>query len=190
MRKVSLDSLISLDGYYTDAKNQVDWFVEGFADEDMAWSHDALRNVGTLVFGRTTYEEFSQIFPKMKDPAALGWDPFIPESLNTLPKLVFSKTLKEGEWKPVTIVRTDPAKEIARLKEGTGKEIQIVGSGSIVSAIVRAGLVDDYRIRVQPILLGSGRLLFPSQADRRRLKLVNVKTFKSGVLGLQYEPAK
>ncbi len=188
MRKVMLDSLVSLDGYYTDAKSQIDWFE--FDDADMAWSHDALRSVGTLVFGRTTYEEFSQVFPKMKDPAAQGWDPFIPETLNALPKIVFSKHLQEGSWKPVTIVRSDPVKEVARLKEGSGKDIQIVGSGSIVSAIVRAGLVDDFRLRVQPILLGSGRSLFPDQAERLRLKLVNAQPFKSGVLGLQYEPRR
>ncbi len=186
MRRVILDSLVSLDGYYTDAKSQVDWFE--MEDEDMAWSHDALSTTGTLVFGRKTYEEFAGIFPKMKDPAAMGWDPYIPESLNALPKIVFSKSLREGSWKPVTIVRTDPVTEIARLKQGTGKDIQIVGSGSIVSAAVRAGLVDEYRLRVQPILLGSGRLLFPDAAARHRMKLVEAKPFKTGVLGLRYEP--
>ncbi len=186
MRKVVLDSLVSLDGYYTDAKSQIDWFE--FDDADMAWSHDALSNIGTLVFGRKTYDEFSEVFPKMKDPASQGWDPFIPETLNALPKVVFSRTLTEGTWKPVTFVRTDPVKEVARLREGTGKDIQIVGSGSIASAVIRAGLVDDFRLRVQPILLGSGRALFPTEADRLRLKLVSAKPFASGVLGLRYEP--
>ena len=179
---------MSLDGFYTDAKSQIDWFE--FDDADMAWSHDALSTTGTLVFGRKTYEEFSGVFPKMKDPAKLGWDPFIPETLNALPKIVFSKSLKEGSWKPVTIVRTDPVKEVARLKEGTGKDIQIVGSGSIVSAVVRAGLVDEFRLRVQPILLGSGRSLFPDPAERLRLNLVETKPFKSGTLGLIYQPRK
>ena len=188
MRRVTLDSLMSLDGFYTDAKSQIDWFE--FDDADMAWSHDALSTTGTLVFGRKTYEEFSGVFPKMKDPAKLGWDPYIPETLNALPKIVFSKSLKEGSWKPVTIVRTDPVKEVARLKEGTGKDIQIVGSGSIVSAVVRAGLVDEFRLRVQPILLGSGRSLFPAEAERLRLKLVNTTPFKSGTLGLIYQPRK
>jgi len=188
MRKVVIDSLVSLDGFYTDAKSQIDWFE--FEDEDMAWSHDALSNIGTLVFGRKTYEEFSGVFPKMKEKLPEGWDPFIPESLNALPKVVFSKTLKEGSWKPVTIVGTDPVKEIARLKEGTGKDIEIIGSGSVVSAAVRAGLVDEFRLRVQPVLLGSGRALFPDRAERLRLKLVNARPFKSGVLGLHYEPRK
>jgi dihydrofolate reductase len=121
VRKVILDSLMSLDGFYTDSKSQIDWFE--FSDEDMAWSHDALRNTGTLVLGRKTYEEFSEVFPTMEDPAAKGWDPFIPETLNALPKIVFSKHLRAGRWKPVTIVRTDPVKEVARLKEGSGKDI-------------------------------------------------------------------
>jgi dihydrofolate reductase len=188
MRKVVIDSLVSLDGFYTDGKSEIDWFE--FEDEDMAWSHDALSNIGTLVFGRKTYEEFSGVFPKMEEKLPDGWDPFIPKSLNALPKVVFSKTLKEGSWKPVTIVGTDPASEIARLKEGTGKDIEIIGSGSVVSAAIRAGLVDEFRLRVQPILLGSGRPLYPDKADRLRLKLVKSLTFKSGVLGLQYEPRR
>ncbi|MCL4446857.1 MAG: dihydrofolate reductase family protein [Thermoplasmatales archaeon] len=188
MRRVVLDSLMSLDGYYTDSKNQIEWFLP-FEEEDLAWSHDILTSAGLLVFGRTTYEEFSKFFPKL-DAAATGWDPYVVERLNNLPKLVFSTTLKEGEWKPSNIVRTDPAQEISRLKKGTGKEIEIIGSGSIAAAIVRAGLVDEYRIRVQPILLGSGKHLFENQGELRRLRLVEARSFKSGVTALHYVPQR
>jgi dihydrofolate reductase len=188
MRKVVLDTLMSLDGYYTDAKNTVDWFAP-FEEDDLAWSHDVLTRVGLLVFGRTTYEEFGSFFPTL-DAAAQGWDPYIPERLNALPKVVFSTTLKEPTWKPVTVVRTDPVAEIARLKEGSGKEINIVGSGSIVSAAVEAGLVDEFWLRVQPILLGSGKPIFPELPDHRPLTLVESKAFKSGVLGLHYVPRR
>jgi dihydrofolate reductase len=184
MRKVVLDTIMSLDGCYTDGKSQIDWF--DFVDEDMTWSHDILTRAGTLVFGRTTYEDFTQVFPKM-DAAKVGFDPYIVERLNTLPKVVFSKTLKDGSWSPVTIVHSDPAKELSRMKEDDGKDILLLGSGSIVAAAVRSGLVDEYRLRVEPIVLGTGKPLFLEPQERRKLKLVKAWTFPSGVLGLHYE---
>lgn len=183
MRKIVLDSIISLDGCYTDGKSQIDWF--DFVDEDMTWSHDILTRAGTLVFGRTTYVDFSGVFPSM-DPAKSGFDPYIVERLNSLPKLVFSKTLKEGGWKPVTILGSDPAKELARLKKEDGKDILLLGSGSIAAAAVRAGLVDEYRLRVEPIILGTGRPLFLAPGGRTKLKLVKAWPFPSGVVGLHY----
>lgn len=183
MRKIVLDSIMSLDGCYTDGKSQIDWF--DFVDEDMTWSHDVLTRAGTLAFGRTTYEDFTGVFPNM-DAAQAGFDPYIVERLNSLPKVVFSKTLKEGKWKPVTIVHADPAKELARLKEGEGKDIVIIGSGSIVAAAVRAGLDDEFRLRVEPIILGTGRPLFLDPKQRSKLKLVKAWPFPSGVLGLHY----
>jgi len=186
MRRVVLDSLMSLDGYYTDSKNQIDWFPQ-FDEEDFAWSHDVLTRAGLLAFGRTTYEEFSKFFPTV-DPVSAGWDPYIPKQLNELPKIVFSTSLKEAAWKPSTIVRTDPAKEIARLKNEPGKDIVIIGSGSIVSEVVRYGLVDEFRIRVLPIILGAGKPLLKNQSKQLPLKLVEAKTFKSGVQALYYIP--
>ena len=186
MRRVVLDTIISLDGCYTDGKSQIDWF--DFVTEDMTWSHDILTRAGTLVFGRTTYEDFSNVFPKM-DAAKVGFDPYIVERLNSLPKIVFSKTLKGGSWKPVTVVATDPAAELKRLKATDGPDLLLLGSGSIVANAVRAGVVDEYRLRVQPIVLGTGRPLFREPQARRKLKLVKSWPFPSGVLGLHYEPA-
>ncbi len=186
MRKIVLDTIVSLDGCYTDGKSEIDWF--DFCDEDMTWSHDILTRAGTLVFGRTTYVDFSGVFPKM-DAAKVGFDPYIVAQLNALPKVVFSKTLKEASWNPVTVVPSDPAKELARMKEGDGKDIVLLGSGSIAAAAVRAGLVDEYRLRVEPIILGSNRPLFADPKERRKLRLVKSWPFPSGVLGLHYVSA-
>jgi dihydrofolate reductase len=185
MRKVVIETLMSLDGHYTDTKNQIDWFQ--FEDEDAAWSHNVLSRAGLLVFGRTTYEEFSKFFPTL-DATAAGWDPYIPQQLNGLPKLVFSSSLKDAAWKPVTISSKDPAEEIKQLKRGDGKDILIVGSGSIVTAVARAGLVDEYWLRVVPIILGSGKPLFRNPERRSRLELVEARSFKHGTLGLHYVP--
>lgn len=187
MRRVVLDTIMSLDGYFTDSKNEIEWFQ--FEEGDMKWSHDILTTAGTLVFGRTTYLEFSKIWPKM-DAISAGWDPYIVDSLNKLPKTIFSTTLKKGEWGPSTIVKTDPAKEVSRLKKGTGKDILIIGSGSIVNSLLRAGLVDQFYLRVQPIILGSGKSLFKDMLTQLPLTLVEAKTFKSGVQALHYTPTR
>ena len=187
MRKVVLDSLMSIDGYYTDLKNQIEWFPR-FEDEDFAWSHDILTRADLLVFGRRTYEEFSTFFPTV-DPVSAGWDPYIPKQLNELHKLVFSTTLKETTWKPSSIARTDPATEIARLKKQPGKDMVVIGSGTIVADLVRAGLVDELKLRIIPVILGSGKSLFKDQNDPRKMKLVESKTFKSGVQALYYVPS-
>jgi len=177
---------MSLDGYYTDSKNQIEWFPD-FGDEDFAWSHDILTRAGSLVFGRTTYEEFSKIFPKM-DAATAGWDPYIPKQLNELPKFVFSTTLKDATWKPSIIIRKDPVHEVARMKNEMGKDIVVIGSGSIVAELIRAGLVDEFRLRVLPLILGSGKSLFKGQREQQLLSLLEAKTFKSGVQALYYVP--
>jgi len=188
MRRLVLDSLMSLDGYFTDSQNQIDWFPK-FEDEDFAWSHDILTRADLLVFGRTTFEEFSRFFPTV-DAVSAGWDPYIPKKLNELPKLIFSTTMKEATWKPSIIIRTDPAREIARLKKQPGEDIVVIGSGTIVANLVRAGLVDEFRLRVIPVILGSGKLLFKDQAGQRQLKLIESKTFKSGVQALCYRPVQ
>jgi dihydrofolate reductase len=186
MRKVVLDSIMSLDGYYTDSNNNIEWFLP-FEEEDLTWSREILEKAGLLVFGRKTYEEFSNFFPSL-DTNATGWDQILVGQLNKLPKVVFSGTIKKADWKPSTIVNADPAAEISRLKGEEGKDIVLIGSGSVVAAVVRAGLVDEYRIRIEPVIVGSGKRLFGEKGEMRSLHLVYARSFRSGVMALHYVP--
>jgi dihydrofolate reductase len=183
MRRLILDTLMSLDGFFSGPKGEIDWFE--FEDEDHDWSQQILERVDTLLFGRITYEKFSQYWPKA-DPRD-GWDPFIIKQLNELQKVVFSSTLKSAAWKPVTLARGSPSAAIAEMKQMPGKDLVILGSGSLVSEVVREGLVDEYRLRLEPIVLGVGKPLFRDQRERRKLKLVNSTRWKSGVVALHYE---
>ncbi|MDG6900054.1 MAG: dihydrofolate reductase family protein [Nitrososphaerota archaeon] len=187
MRKVILDTIISLDGYYTSPKNEIDWF--DFDRQEVEWSKEILRRVDTMLYGRVTYEEFSEFWPKAK-PSPDGFDPEIIGQLNGLRKVVFSRKIKDAPWKPAEVVRGDPATEVARLKRGRGKDMVVVGSGTLVAALVRGGLVDEYRVRVRPIILGAGRPLFVDQKARHPLKLVSAKAFGNGVVALHYEPVR
>ena len=185
MRKLIADPIISLDGYFTSPNNKIDWFG-GFDSEEWTWSSDILRSVDAMLYGRVTYEEFRQFWPT-PEPKQMGIDPYLIERLNNLPKIVFSKSLAETPWKPASLVREDPSAAVARLKQEPGKDMVVVGSGTLVSSLLRDDLIDEYFIRVRPIILGAGRPLFVDREARHPLRLVSAKTFKTGTIGLHYE---
>lgn len=185
MRKLIVDTIISLDGYFTSPKNEIDWF--DFDDDEWVWSSEILRRADAMLYGRVTYEEFRQFWPTDR-PKKMGVDPYLIDRLNKLEKIVFSHTLTETLWKPATLVQDDPGKFVAELKREPGKDIVVVGSGKLVSALLQADLIDEYYVRVRPIILGAGKPIFVDSNARHPLKLMSSKTFKSGVIGLQYEP--
>ena len=187
MRKVILDTIISLDGYYTSPTNEIDWFE--FDQEEIDWSKEILRRVDAMLYGRVTYQEFSKFWPNAT-PTPDGFDSEIIGELNGILKVVFSRTLIEAPWQPAVLVREDPAQAVAKLKQEAGKDMVVVGSGTLVSALVRSSLVDEYRIRVRPIILGAGRPLFVDTLARHPLKLIAARTFHNGVVGLHYEPVR
>jgi len=184
MRRLIVDSITSLDGYFTSLRNEIDWF--GFDDDEWAWSRDINRRTDTMLLGRVTYEEFRQFWPTSA-PKSMGIDPSFIRQLNALQKVVFSQKLTEAEWKPATLVRDRPGDYVSKLKRQPGKDLVVAGSGLLVGSLLREGLVDEYYIRIRPIILGSGRPMFVDPAGRHPLRLVSAKTFKSGVVGLHYE---
>ncbi|MDE1858143.1 MAG: dihydrofolate reductase family protein [Thaumarchaeota archaeon] len=187
MRKVILDTIISLDGYYTSPKNEIDWFE--FDLEEIDWSKRIIRGIDTMLYGRVTYQEFSEFWPKAK-PKPGGFDSEIIGQLNGTMKLVFSRTLTDTPWGPAKVIREDPVEAVSKLKRDKGKDMVVIGSGSLVSALVRADLVDEYRLRIRPIILGAGKRAFDDPEKRHRLKLIAARTFGNGVLALHYEPLR
>ena len=185
MRRLIADLIISLDGYFTSPRNEIDWFG-GFDSEEWPWSGDILRGADAMLYGRATYEEFRQFWPT-PDAKSSGIDPYLIERLNSLPKIVFSKSLTETPWKPASLIREDPGAAVARLKREPGKDMVVVGSGTLVASLLQHDLIDEYFIRVRPMILGAGRPLFVDPRARHPLKLVSTRTFKSGAVGLHYE---
>ena len=185
MRRLIADLIISLDGYYTDPNNSIDWFDFDRGEEE--WSMDILRRVDTIIFGRRTYEEFSTFWPTSR-PKASGFEPYLIQRLNELPKIVFSKSLVDAPWKPSVMEKGNPGETISKLKKQPGMDLVVLGSGSLVAVLARDGLIDEYRIRIRPIVLGAGRPLFVDRNARHPLKLVSSRVFENGVLGANYEP--
>jgi dihydrofolate reductase len=183
MRKVIMSNLMTLDGFMAGPKGEIDWFV---VDKEFdAYARELFDGVDTLLFGRVTYELMAGFWPT---PAAAAEDPFITEMMNSLPKVVFSTTLETAEWENTRLVRENPVEEVSRLKRQAGGDMMIFGSGTLVSALAPLGLIDEYRIVVNPVVLGSGKPLFREIGKRIDLKLLKTRTLGCGDVILYYRP--
>ena len=185
MRNVTVSNFVSLDGFFAGPGGEIDWFV--WDDETAAYMHGLMSSLDTMLFGRVTYELMASYWPTAGPPAE---DPIITDFMNKTPKIVFSRTLKKVEWNNSRLVRDNVAGEVSKMKGTSGRDMVIFGSGSIVSAFAQTGLIDDYRIFVNPVVLGEGKTMFRGLKERLKLKLLSTKTFRCGVVLLHYEPER
>jgi dihydrofolate reductase len=187
MRKLIVFNHVSLDGYFVDGANDMSWAKADHQDAE--WDAFVSGNAsggGTLVFGRITYEMMAGFWPT---PFAMEIMPVVAEGMNRMPKIVFSRTLDNASWSNTTLIKGDPAAEMRKMKQSRGEDMVILGSGSVVSQLAREGLIDDYQIVVNPIVLGKGRTLFDGVEGELRLKLTKTRAFGNGNVLLCYEPA-
>ena len=184
MRKIIVSNYVTLDGFFAGPNGEIDWFV--WDEETAEYSKGLLSSIDTILFGRVTYELMAGYWPTASPPAE---DPVIIDAMNNLPKIVFSRTLEKVAWKNSRLVKEITAEEISKLKQQHGKDLVIYGSGSIVSTLTQLGLIDEYRIFVNPVVLGGGKPLFQDVKDRLKLKLLKTRTFHCGVVLLHYQPA-
>jgi dihydrofolate reductase len=181
MRKIIISEMVTPDGYFAGPIGELDWF---FWNEEMAKNAiDLMSIVDTILFGRVTYELMASYWPSASAPTE---DPIIIDKMNNLPKIVFSKTLEKVEWNNTKLIKEITAEEILKMKNQPGKNMVIYGSGSVVSTLMNLGLIDEYHLLVNPVVLGIGKPLFKNIEDRYNLKLVKAKTFTNGVVLLDY----
>jgi dihydrofolate reductase len=178
MRKVILKMHVSLDGFVATPRGELDWLLRDFDDELAAWEVEGLWRAGVHIMGRATYHEMAAHWPTSTEPFA--------RPMNEIPKVVFSRTLTETEWSGSRVADGDLAEEIARLKEEPGKDILAHGGAGFAQSLSRLRLIDEYQLVVHPVGLGAGMPLFSDPID---LRLLNTRTFKSGLLALTYAPA-
>ena len=185
MRKVHVFDNISLDGFFTDANGDMSWAHK----HDEEWNAFASGNAsgsGELLFGRVTYEMMAAFWPT---PQAAQMLPKVAEGMNAMRKTVFSRTLDGVTWRNTTLVKGDLVTEVKRLKQQPGPDMVILGSGSLVSQLTQARLIDGYQIVLNPIVLGKGRTLFETVEDRVSLTLTKTRSFKNGNVVMWYELA-
>ncbi len=185
MRKIILSNLVSLDGYFEGPNREID--CHNVDEEFNEYAIDFLNSVDTLLFGRVTYQLMASYWPT---PTAIANDPIVAEKMNSLPKIVFSRTLEKVEWKNTRLVKEAIAEEISKLKQQPGKDSAIFGSSDLALTFIQHGLIDEYRIIVNPVVLGNGKPLFKGIKDRLNLKLLKTKVFRSGNVCLYYEPVE
>ena len=184
MGKVSVFNFVTLNGYFKGPKGDISWHRHGA--EENAFAAEALKVGNILLFGRVTYELMASYWPT---PIAATNDPTVAEGMNSADKIVFSRTLKKAEWSNTRLVKDNIVETIRTMKQMPGKDMTLLGSGSIVSQFADQGLIDEYQIMVDPVVLGDGTPIFKNIRQKLDLKLTKTTTFKSGVVLLSYLPA-
>ena len=182
MRKLVAVELVSVDGVM---ESPEEWAFSYSNDEMEEANSAGMAASDAMLLGRVTYEGMVTFWPNQP-----GGTPMV-DYINSVPKHVVSETLEEPlEWNNSTLIRrSEFAEEIAGLKRRPGKDITIIGSGALVRSLLGEGLLDELRLMVHPVVVGSGKRLFEEGGDRKALELVDSKTFSTGVVYLTYRPA-
>jgi dihydrofolate reductase len=183
MRKLIAAINMTLDGFCD--------HTAGIADQETHQHYtDLLHDTGTLLYGRVTYQMMESYWPRVvENPTGKKSTDEFAAAIDNIPKIVFSRTLKNVTWKNTELRNELIKEEIIKLKQQEGKNI-LAGSPGIIAALAQLDLVDEYQLSVQPIILGSGLILFKNITDRIDLTLLKTKTFGCGAIVLYYEPAK
>src|SRR5712692_7528840 len=177
---VSLDGVMEAPGGGEDFRHAGWSFEINRGDEGDKFKLDETLSSEALLLGRVTYEGFAAAWPSMEGEFA--------DKFNTMPKYVVSSTLEHPEWNNSTVLKGDVAEEVAKLRQKLDGDIVVHGSARLVQTLLEHGLVDELRLMVYPVLLGSGKRLFGETSDKKPLRLVDSKVVGGGVAILIYEP--
>jgi len=186
VQKLVVFNNVTLDGYFTGLGGDLGWAYSGTDDAEFrAFIADNASGGGELLLGRITYELMASYWPT---PDAIKNDPIVAAGMNSMTKVVFSRTLNKVSWSNTKLVKSDIAAEVRRMKEAPGKGMAILGSGSIVAQLAPQGLIDEYQVVVNPVVLGKGRTMFEGIKEMLSLKLTRTRIFANGKVFLCYEP--
>jgi dihydrofolate reductase len=189
MRKLITTTWVTLDGFIAGPNGEMDWVGEIYDDAMAHYESDLVNSADTLLLGRVTYQSFAGSWPHVPDnPDASEGEKDYARRLNSMRKVVFSRTLASVDWNNATLLREVVPEEINRLKQEPGGDMLIFGSASLVQELTNLGLIDEYQVLVHPVILGGGKPLFQDIKNQVKLKLVQSKTHPSGVVVLFYRP--
>lgn len=189
MRKVIASEYVTLDGVMEDPGGAEGfkyggWSFQFWSEEAGKYKYDELFASDALLLGRITYQGFAAAWPTMEGTGDFG------ERMNSIQKYVVSTTLEKAEWNNSTIIKANVVEEVSKLKAMPGQDILIGGSGVLVHTLMQHNLIDEYRLMVYPVVLGSGKRFFKEGTDLLKLQLAETKTFSSGVVVLTYHPVR
>lgn len=181
MRRLIMWNLQTIDGYFEGEKPwDLDFHNAAWGDELQRFSHEQVQEVGTVLYGRATYEGMASYWTTATGATA--------EFMNSVPKIVFSRTLAAATWANSRLVRGDAADEVASLKREEGKDLFVFGSAKLSDSLMRRGLFDEYRLCIAPVVLRNGVPLFKSGGPAQQLTLLESRALATGGLILRYAP--
>ena len=183
MRKLVIFNFTTLNGYFEGPGGDISWPRQG--EEESKFAAESVGQGGVLLFGRITFEHMAVYWPT---PLARQQSPSVAEGMNKAEKIVFSRTLKQADWQNTRIIHEDVAAAVRQLKQTPGKDMCVLGSGTIITQLADAGLIDEYQFMVNPVALGEGTPTFKGMKKKLDLQLISARTFKSGVILLSYKP--
>lgn len=184
MKKLFSFMVTTLDGLHAGPADELDW--ANVDEEFHEFSIRQMNDIDTLLFGRATYEHMAEFWPR---PEAREVNPVIVRRMNTIDKIVFSSTLEDATWQNTELVTGDPVTAIDKLKRGPGDgDLAIFGSSRFTASLLDAGVVDELRVMVNPVLLGGGVSLFTGLTGRVTLRHARTITFRNGNVLLCYTP--
>ena len=183
MRKLFLFMMVSLDGFFEGPDHELDW--HNVDAEFNKFASEQLNEVETLLFGWKTYELMAGYWPT---GAAKQDSPAIAEKMNTLQKIAFSRKERKVEWQNTRLITGNAGEEVTKLKNQPGKTLAIFGSSNLCVSFIQMGLIDEFRIMLNPVVLGRGHTLFNGINNRQNMKLLKTRIFNSGNVLLYYKP--
>ncbi len=184
MRKLTAYNFLSLNGFFKGPNEDISWHQH--REEQAKYSEEALAADNIVVFGRKTYEMMAAFWPT---PMAAEMFPKVAEGMNRAEKIVFSNTLANASWPGSRIISGDIVESLRTLKATPGKDMTILGSGSIISIFTEHGLIDGYQFMIDPVALPEGVPVFHGIKRKIDLRLTNSKVFRNGIVLLEYELA-
>ena len=179
-RPVVVQMGLTLDGFMHGARGYEDWGLPPEEDDVVAWKVASLREAGTHIMGRTSYEVMASVWPTATGVYA--------DVMNGIPKVVFSRTLTRADWPESRIAGGDLTDDITRLKNEPGGVILAHGGATFIDALIQRNLVDEYRLVIHPVVIGHGTGLFTALGEPLRLDHVETRTFPSGTMIHTYRP--
>jgi dihydrofolate reductase len=192
MRKVIFKIELTLDGFISGPKGEMDWVLaNALTEENWKDVFDMLSTVDTVLMSRVIYHGFKEYWPAAgKNPKSSKYEREFSAWLDKAPKIVFSRTLDHVDWMNARLIKGDVAKEIPQLKQQPGKNFVFWGGSIFPRALMELGLIDEYRINIHPVILGEGTPLLTDNKKKIPMNNLSTKKFQSGAIGLSYEPVR
>ena len=182
MRKLKLQVQMTIDGYIAGLNGEMDWMTFNWDNELKKYVTDLSESVDCMVLGRKLAEGFIPYWaskPEGEDVAGI-------DKMNNIPKVVFTRTLDKSLWKNTVLAKGDLVEEITKLKEQDGKDIIVYGGATFISALIKHGLVDEFHLFINPVVIGSGLTIFNGLDKIQNLQLINSSAFVCGIVVLHY----